>query len=114
MSIGCVKEKPIPGIEHHEGVGLVEAHRVEAKFVGAGAGDDGFDFRYLRQDGALYGAVDGDGLVDADGGQFFKLHDQVALIHCRHEALAEQHEGASGGGQCNGCTQHVGTAVTEG
>ncbi len=106
-----------PGVarlQHHEGVGLVEAHRVEAEFVGAGAGDDGFHFRHLGQNDFLHAAVDGDGLVEADRRQLFQLHDQVAFVHGRHEALAEQQEGAGGGDQRDRGADHVGPAVAQG
>ncbi len=95
------------GLQHHEGVGLVEAHRVEAEFVGAGAGDDGLHFRHLFQNGLLHAAVDGDGLVEADRRQLFQLHDQVAFVHRRHEGLAEQQEGAGSGGQRDQGADHV-------
>jgi hypothetical protein len=32
--------RQVARLEHQEGVGLVQAHRVEAEFVGAGARDD--------------------------------------------------------------------------
>jgi hypothetical protein len=93
---GRIRVTPgVAWLQHHEGVGLVQAHGVQAQFVGTGAGDDGLDLRYLLQDGLLHPAVDDQGLVEADGGQLFQLHDEVALIHGRHEALAEQHEGAA-------------------
>ena len=106
-----------PGVarlQHHEGVGLVEAHRVEAEFVGAGAGDDGLDLRHLRQNRLLHAAVDGDGLVEADRRQFLQLHDQVAFVHRRHETLAEQQEGAGGRGQRDQGAEHVSPAVAQG
>jgi hypothetical protein len=43
--------------------------------------------------------VSGDGLGEADGGQLFELHDDVAFVHGRHEGLAEGQIGAGGGHQ---------------
>jgi hypothetical protein len=55
-----------------------------------------------------------DGLLDADRRQFFQLHDQVAFIHRRHEALAEQHKSAGRSEQGNHGADDEAAAVGEG
>jgi hypothetical protein len=75
-------------LQHHEHVGLVEAHRIEAQLVGTGARDDALHLGHIAQDRLLHAQVDVGARVHADRRQRFELHDDVALVHRRHEGLA--------------------------
>ncbi len=79
-------------LEHHKGIGLVEAHRVKADLVGAGAGDDHLDVWHRLEDGALQARVELKCLLDADRGQLFQLDDDVAFVQHRHEGAADPGE----------------------
>ena len=78
-------------LEHQEGIGLVQPHRVETEFVGTGARDDAFHFRHPRHDGLLHAQVECrtvcSRLIE---GSFSQLHDDVAFVHHRHEGFADQ------------------------
>ncbi len=100
--------------QHHEGIGLVEAHRVQAQFIRTGPRHNRLHFRHLGQDGLLHGGIDGDGLIEADRGQLFQLHDQIAFIHGRHEALAEQAKGTASSQQGQHGARHIAPAVRQG
>ena len=80
-------------LQHHEHIGLVQAHRVHAEFVGSGTGNHAFDFGNLRQQSALHGQVQLDRGFQVDGRQFFQLYDDVTLVHGWHEGLADPGKG---------------------
>ena len=77
------------GLEHEKGVRLVQTHRIETDLVGTDARHDAGDFRDMLQDGFLDALVHPNRLVQRNRRQFLHLHDDVTLVHGRHEGLAD-------------------------
>jgi hypothetical protein len=75
-------------LEHEKRVGLIRAHRIEAELVGTGARNDPADVGNLHER-RLQPGVDREGFVEIDRGQRLHADDHVALVHGRHEGLAE-------------------------
>ena len=89
--------------QHQEGIGLVQAHGVQAQIVRARARDDGADLGHLLQQRALHAPVHVQRSGQRDGGRLLQLHDHVALIHGGHEGLAHgQVEHGRPGQRCPG------------
>jgi len=104
----------VHGLEHQEGIRFIEAHGVQADFIRPYPGDDFFHLRHPGQDGFLDAAVHGRGVIQADGGQLFQLHDHVPLVHGGQEGLAQQGVGPRRQGQEAQGAQDHGLGVAEG
>ena len=77
-------------LQHHKSIGFIQPHGVQADFIRAHPCRDPLHFGYMIKNRFLDLAIHSDRLLQIDGGQLFHLNDDVALVHGRHERLADQ------------------------
>ena len=94
--------------QHQKAVGLVQAHRIQTEFVRTRSRHDAADFRDGFQQRLLHPHVLRRRGIQIDRRQFFQLHQDIALVHRRHEGLADEGVGRHRAGH-----QHAGDGVRQ-
>ena len=93
-------------LEHQKGIGLVQPHRIESYFIAAQAGDDVAHLRHTLQYCPLQSQVGIGRRLQTDRWQALQLHDDVALVHHRHEGFADLRIDPERQQQCHRGTDH--------